>query len=188
MRSARHLARLAATLALTGIFANCGGSPTVPTPPASTTTPQGAGANPSRPVLTGVVFEAEGQSRRVLPGAEVIVVDLVEGPYGNYPWFSTTTDANGRFTVSAFARRTVKVTAFEKPGVGGLWTPSDLFQTRAVHPTVDTDAIVEIELDRRGTQPGSLDSPVLSGVVFETTTQGRQPAADMAVLYSSNGH
>jgi hypothetical protein len=61
-----------------------------------------------------------------------------------------------------------------------------------VHPTVpavdaDTTVEVDIELVPRGVQPRTLDSPVLSGVVFESTAEGLRPAADRVVSYNSTG-
>ncbi len=47
---------------------------------------------------------------------------------------------------------------------------------------------MEIELVRIGVQPRTTDSPMLSGVIFERTAEGQRPAADMAVIYSSNNH
>ena len=51
-------------------------------------------------VVTGVMFENTGWERQPVPGARVVVVDLIEGPYGDYPWHETTTDATGRFSVT----------------------------------------------------------------------------------------
>jgi hypothetical protein len=48
-----------------------------------------------------------------------------------------------------------------------------------------TTVEVEIELVARGVQPRTLDSPVLSGVVFESTAEGQRPVADMVVYYTS---
>jgi hypothetical protein len=139
------------------------------------------------PALTGVVFETTRQGRRPVSGARVFVVDLVEGPYGNYPWFGLVSDANGRFSAHVYQGRPVKVTAYEGPGFG-LWNQSGLSQLCAVHPTGIPDATVDIELTLPGIHPAKWESPVLSGVVFEAALEGRRPAADMAVLYSSYGH
>ena len=182
-------AYLFAGLALAGLLAACGEPPTSPSP--SSPARQGSQApqpNPQRaPALTGVVFETDQQGRRPVSGARVFVVDLVEGPYGNYPWFELVSDANGRFSGNVHEGRPVKVTAYSGAG-SGLWNQSGLSQVCAVHPTMNADATVDIELTLAGIQPARWESPVLSGVVFETTPEGRRPAADMAVLYSSYGH
>jgi hypothetical protein len=139
--------------------------------------------------LTGVVLEVTQQGRRPIPGAKVIGVDLDQGPYGYLPWYELTTDVNGQFTLApAISGRVVKLTAYEEPGFGPLFNQGDLFQVRAVHPTVGAGATVEIELVRLGVEPRTADRPILSGVVFESTAKGRRPAAHMAVLYSSNSH
>jgi hypothetical protein len=175
--------------ALVGIVTSCSQPPTAPSP-LSPSPPAPVPPSPSGSTLTGVVLEATEQGRRPIPGAQVFVVDLDQGPYGYAPWYELTTDINGRFILAndAISGRAVKLTAYEKPGVGPLFNQSDLFQVRAVHPTVGAGTTVEIELVRLGVQPGTSDSPVLSGVVFESTSEGRRPAKDMAVLYSSNNH
>src|SRR5262249_18832712 len=137
--------------------------------------------------LNGTVFENTGAGRRPISGARVFVVDLLDGPYGYVPWYELASDANGRFSVLPLPQRAVKITAYAGSGVG-LWNQSELFQVSAVHPTVDGATSVEIELVRHGVIPRIQESPVLSGVIFESTAEGRRPAADMAVIYSSHGH
>ncbi|HET9866083.1 MAG TPA: hypothetical protein VFQ06_02230, partial [Nitrospira sp.] len=135
------------------------------------------------------VFEASEHGPRPLPGSRVFVVDLDEGPYNWFPWYDLTADANGRFSFDrALTGRIVKLTAYEKTGLGPLSDELTLFQVRAVQATVGVAMTIEIELVRRGQQPRILVSPSLSGVVVETTPAGPRPAADMAVLYSSNRH
>jgi hypothetical protein len=175
-------------LVLAGLLGACGKTPTTPTP--SSTAGLGSPApqpNPQRPTLTGVVFETTTHGRHPVSGARVFVVDLMEGPYWDYGWSELSSDANGRFSAIVYQGRPVKVTAYSGTG-DGLWNQSGLFQVCAVHPTVNADATVDIELTASGIRPARWESPVLSGVVFETTPEGRRPAADMAVLYSSNGH
>ena len=187
MERVRRATCLFAGLSLAGLLWSCGQLPTAPTPSPSSAAPPTSQGGPSGPALTGVVFQNTGQGRRPIPGARVFVVDLIDGPYGNFSWYELGSDVNGRFSLIAFPHRAVKITAYAGPGFG-LWNQSGLFQVSAVHPTVDGDTTVEIELVQRGVVPGTVDSPVLSGVIFETTAEGRRPAADMAVLYSSNNH
>jgi hypothetical protein len=183
---------LLVALSLAAIVTSCSQAPTVPTPSRSSPSAPVPPPAPTGP-LTGVVFEATEQGRRPIPGAQVTVVDLVAGPYGFLGFIELATDANGRFALAPrqFSGRTVKLTAVLRPDLP--WTQRDLFQTRAVHPTVpivDADTVVEVEIELvpRGVQPRTLDSPVLSGVVFESTAEGLRPAVDMPVYYSSNNH
>ena len=177
-----------AMFALAGLVTSCNQPPTVPTPSSPSTPAPAPTPNPSSPILIGVIFEATEQGRHPIPDATVFVVDLLHGPYGYIPWHELTSDMNGRFMLAnAIPGRAVKITAYKKPGFG-LWNQSGLFQLRAVHPTVGDGTTVEIELVRLGEQPGMFDSPILSGVVFESTAEGRRPAGDVAVLYSSFGH
>jgi len=177
-------------LALAGLLAACGEPPAGPSP--SSPASQGSPApqpNPQRePVLSGVVFETTNHGRRPVSGARVFVVDLIGGPYWDYGWSELSSDANGRFSTNVYQGRRVKVTAYSGAGFGGLWNQSGLSQVCAVHPTMTADATVDIELTLAGIQPERWESPVLSGVVFETTSEGRRPATGMAVLYSSYGH
>ena len=186
LRSGR--AYLFVWLALAGLLAACEPS-TSPSPlsPARLGSPAPQ-PNPQRdPALAGVVFETTKQGRRPVSGARVFVVDLAEGPYWDFGWSELSSDANGRFSTNVYQGRPVKVTAYSGAG-SGLWNQSGLSQVCAVHPTVNADATVDIELTLPGIQPARWESPVLSGVVFETAPEGRRPAADMAVLYSSYGH
>lgn len=122
-----------------------------------------------------------------MAGARVFVVDLIEGPYGNYAWYETTTDATGRFTVLSFENRRVKITAYAPGTPGPLWSQS-LYQVCGVHPLVNGVSSIEVELIRAGIARTASPSPTLSGVVYENTAEGPRPAAQMAVLYSSYGH
>jgi len=152
-----------------------GRSPTVPSPP------------PSNPVLQGEVFQKTREGRHAIAGAHVFVVDLLDGPYGNYVWSQVVSDAGGRFTAGAFPGRAVKITAYSGPGFTPL-SEVGLVQACAVHPIVDGETRAEIELTQADTRPTRWEPPFLSGLVSENTADGRRPAADMAVLYSSRGH
>jgi hypothetical protein len=175
---------LIALLTLAGLLAACGEQPASPSPSSRAPAPQ---PNPQlAPALTGVVFEIGQQGRRPVSGARVFVVDLVEGPYGNYPWFELVSDANGRFNASVYQGRQVKVTAYDGAGFG-LWNQSGLHQVCAVHPTINGDTTADVELVHAGILPTTYGSPTLSGVVFETSN-GRRPVEGTPVLYSSNSH
>ena len=96
-------------------------------------------------------------------------------------------DTNGQFSLANVSpKRAVKITAYSGPG-SGLWNQSGLYQTCAVHPTIDGDTMADIELVEAGVLPMTHSSPTLSGVVYETS-EGRRPVGGTPVLYSSNGH
>lgn len=200
MRTSRFIARLGcartclfAWLALAGLLAACSEPPTIVAPSPSSPPPQGLPAPPpnpqTRPALTGVVFQTTEQGRRPVSGARVIVVDLIDGPYGDYGWSEVLSDTNGRFITNVFPvfpGRPVKVTAYSGRDFG-LSNQSGLYQMCAVHPTIDGDTIADIELVQAGVLPMTYGSPTLSGVVFETSN-GRRPVGGTPVLYSSYGH
>ena len=170
--------------ALTVILGSCSASPGSPAGPTSVPLPQ---VTPSNQSLTGIVYQSTQEGRRTVANARVFVVDLIDGPYGSVPWYQVTTNDQGRFNLPLPLSREVKITAYAGEGFG-LWNQSGLSQVAAVHPMVTGSTSVEIELVRDGVLPRILDAPVLSGVIFETTVDGRRPAADMAVIYSSHRH
>lgn len=186
MECIRTVRCLFAPISLTALLLSCSQPPTAPTPPSSTSHPASQ-ATPFGPTLTGLVFQNDGLGTRPISGARVFIVDLVDGPYGDFPWYDLVSDINGRFSLIVPPHRAVKITAYAGPG-SGLWNQSGLSQVTAVHPTIDGDTTVEIELMQHGVLPGTANSPVLSGVVSESTAGGLRPATDMAVLYSSNKH
>ena len=156
-------------------------SPAAPGPPSSQPNPQ------TGPALTGVVFQTTEQGRRPVSGAHVFVTDLIDGPYGNYGWSEVLSDTNGRFSSArVFPGRPIKITAY----IGrdfGLWNQSGLYQTCAVHPTIEGETMADIDLVQAGVLPITYGSPTLSGVVIETSN-GRRPVGGTPVLYSSYGH
>jgi hypothetical protein len=135
-----------------------------------------------------MVFQQTQEGRRPIAGAHVFIVDLLDGPYGNYPWFDVVSGADGRFTSGSFPGRAVKVTAYTAgPGLAAL-SEGEFAQACAVHPVVDAETRADVELTRPGTRPSKWESPILSGLVSENVPGGRRPAADMVVLYSSRAH
>jgi len=163
-----------------GLNGACNDSPAVSAPSAATGAP-GLPTPPTSRVLTGAVFGNVGQERRPISAARVYVTDLLEGPYGNYPWFEARTDPDGRFSIAlpGLNNRTVRVSAHVEPA---------LAQLCAVHRTMDRDTTADIEL----AEPGVLSStacgtPILFGVVFEDTPDGRRPVANVPVSYFSRG-
>jgi hypothetical protein len=180
-----------AWLALAGLIAACSEPHTIVGPSLSSPPPQGLPSprpnSQTGPALTGVVFQTTAQGRRPVSGARLFVVDLIEGPYGDYDWSEVLSDTNGRFSLAnVFPGRAVKITAYDGPG-SGLWNQSGLSQLCALHPTIDGDTTADIELVQAGVLPSTYGSPILSGVVFETS-KGRRPVAGTPILYSSYGH
>jgi hypothetical protein len=116
----------------------------------------------------------------------VWVVDLIEGPYGVWPWYEARADASGRYVSSFFEGREIKVTAMA-PGDDGMLRAQSFAQVCARHAIVHGDTTVDVELSPIGLQPSDWRSPVLSGTVFEDTPQGRRALANMGVLYTSYG-
>jgi hypothetical protein len=136
--------------------------------------------------LRGTVFENSTQGRRPIPGAHVFVVDLADGPYGDFPWYMIDTDAAGGFSIASLPPgRPVKLTAYVGSTSPRL-NDSGLSQVCAVDPTPGIESAIEIDLFSREAVPRNLGSPRLTGVIVEGAAA--RPAADVAVIYSSNGH
>jgi hypothetical protein len=155
-------------------------TPQVPTP--EVPKPEGPTPWPT-PTLSGLVYEETDHGRRPIRDARVQITDLLAGPYEWYPWYEHNTNNDGYFRATPIPGRAVKIVAYV-----GVWSSSDLFQLSGVQTDVNGDVEVEIELVRRGRTPRKQDKPRLSGVVFRQTPNGRQPAADMPIMYSSRGH
>jgi hypothetical protein len=161
----------------------CHGSSPAPTQP--TQPPPSQAGSPSPATLRGTVIENTSQARRPIPGAHVFVVDLADGPYGNFPWYMVDTDAAGRFSIARLPPgRPVKLTAYVGSTSPRL-NASGLSQVCAVDPTPGIDTAIEIDLFSREAVPRILVSPRLTGVIVEGAAA--RPAADLAVIYSSNG-
>ena len=159
----------------------------MPVPSTTATSPTLPSSPPANPLLQGEVFQQTGEGRRAIAGAHVFVVDLLDGPYGNYMWFQSVSDVDGRFAARPFPGRAVKITAYTGPGFAPL-NQGELVQACGVHPILDGETRADVELTRADARPGKWEPPFLSGRVSENTPDGRRPAADMAVLYSSRGH
>lgn len=179
----RRLRFLIVAITVFALTVSCDETPV----PARSTSPTPLSPLPSSPLLQGEVFQQTGEGRRAIAGAHVFVVDLLDGPYGNYMWFQVVSDANGRFAAAAFPGRAVKITAYTGPGFAPL-SQGQLVQACGVHPILDGGTRADVELTQADTRPIRWEPPFLSGRVSENTPDGRRPAADMAVLYSSRGH
>jgi hypothetical protein len=95
------------------------------------------------------------------------------------PGGSVGVDSNGRYTISGLpAGRFVRVTAEQ---VGGL----SLHQPCPANATIAGSTELNIEVVRLGSREFTYGSPTLSGVVFETTPQGRRPLQS-SVLHFPN--
>jgi hypothetical protein len=170
-------------VAIATVAVGCNRSPAAPSAPPPTPPPL---QTPSLPSLRGTVFENTSQGRRPIAGAHVFVVDLVDGPYGDYPWYLIDADAGGHIAVAGLSSgRAVKLTAYVGATNAQL-NDSGLSQVCAVHPTVGIDAAVEIDLFSQEAVPRTLRSPVLSGVLVKGIPA--RPAADVPIIYSSNSH
>ena len=181
----RTIPLLIVAIAVFALIVSCGGPGNAPS--TSTTSPTVPSPLPTNPMLHGEVFQQTQERRRAIAGAHVFVVDLLDGPYGNYVWSQVVSDANGRFIAGAFPGRAVKITAYSGPGFLPL-SDVGLVQACGVHPVVDGETRADVELIQAGMRPTRWEPPFLSGVVTENTPDGRRPAADMALLYSSRGH
>jgi len=181
MRRCRNVACCVIVLSSLALPACDNPTPTQPTLPyTATTAPSASTPAPSAPTpdgfsLSGVVFEnASGSSRSVAGGRVFFSVD-------SRPGGQVQVDTRGRYTIPGlFAGRLVRVTWFPSMGMNEL----PLHQPCPANTTIAGDAELNIEVVRLGSREFIYRSPTLSGVVFETTPQGRRPLGATRVLYS----
>ena len=143
-------------------------APSAPTPAASAPTLDGFS-------LSGVVFEDTSAGSRPVPGGRVFFsVDSRPGGH-------VEVDTGGRYTIPGVpAGRLVRVTWFPSMELNAL----SLHQPCPANATIAGDSKLNIEVVRLGSREFTYRSPTLSGVVFETTPQGRRPLGATRVLYS----
>jgi Carboxypeptidase regulatory-like domain len=152
----------------------CGGSPPPSAPAPAVPTGQGTSA-PMR-TLSGVVSDSIPPGGRPVPGA-IISTFYTAGSSGRHGG-DAATDAEGRYRVAApdgvFALLTVDKAGYVQPC--------------AATATVAGDTTLDIQLvpdaaAAAGVPPGlRAVSPTVSGVVFESTPEGRQPVAGARIV------
>ena len=169
------MTRLVCCATMCGSMALAACDSSTPTPPALPSAPTPAPSAPT-PVgfsLSGVVFEGTSAGPRPVLGGHVnFSVD-------SRPEGSVFVDSSGRYTISGLpAGRLVRVTAFPSPEDGG----PRLHQPCPANATLVGGTELNIELVRLGSREFTYGSPILSGVVFETTSEGRRPLGSTRVL------
>jgi hypothetical protein len=152
---------------------------TVCSPPAQPTPqPNPGGTVPPTPTvelhdLTLEVFEDTREGPR--PVADVRGVFWFHRPGDSYSTGDGfTTDADGRKVFPHLPHGTeVRIRADK----------GYFYQLCCVGATVTAATTLRLELVNRGSRPSVLTSPVLSGMVYTETPQGRQPVVDVAIGY-----
>jgi hypothetical protein len=125
--------------------------------------------------LSGLVFESAGQERRPVVGGFASYLVNTETAWGRVP-----VDMNGVYRIPNLPDGSrVRVTAVADLRNGALR------QTCGAYAGVKGDTVRDVELVRPGSRGQTFASPTLSGVVFETTADGRRPVADTPVVYYS---
>jgi hypothetical protein len=157
--------------------------------PATQPTPT-ASAQPSAPLhgVTGTVFEMVAGVRRPVPNVPVDVHVFHSG--GGYSlWYALghpiTADANGQFSASLLNSYPACAPCGSAADLGDSFlvlavAKSGYVQPRAATVTLHQGAVVDIELVELQNAsapllPSPADSPTISGVVYETTPNGRRP-------------
>lgn len=160
---------------LTLLVAVCG-------PPASPTPAPGPGGggtpapNNSLYDLTLEVFEDTADGPRPVPAVRGIFE--YQRPGDNYnTGDGFVTDENGRRVFPHVLHGTTVKFRADK---------SFFYQPCCVGATVTAESTLRLELVRSGTFPRTPASPVLSGMVYTSTPQGRQPVVDLAIGYLSS--
>jgi hypothetical protein len=120
------------------------------------------------------VFEATAQGTRTLSGSMVYYA-VADGAFGG-----VLSDAKGHYSVPNMQnQRRVRVTAFADT------TNGQLFQRSVTIATIQGDTTLDVELVARGARGITYGSPTLSGVVYRMMRNGRQPVANIRVVYKS---
>jgi hypothetical protein len=161
----------------------CGGSnygsgqPSSPSPvPSSSGAPPVPTPLPAGFQLSGTVFETTPQGSRAVPGGRIFY--WIGSHYGG----QIVVDASGRYVISGLV---------EAPIIRLTWMPDWQMLERGLHqpcpanvamPSADTQR--DIEVVRSGSPGFKYDSPTLSGIVYESTADGRRPLPHTRVLYS----
>lgn len=163
-------------LSVTGLsiclaLAACEKASQVPTTPSG---PETSFSPPYSFALSGVVFETTAQGLRPLPNADM--EGWVESARSGYSIRVDRTDAAGRYSIPAVpADSLVFVTASSRSG---------LYQACAATARMTADAVLDVELVSTAAPRRTIQgSPTLSGVLFETTPQGKTPIAGGWVYY-----
>ena len=192
MRLTLAIMRRAAGLCLLLVMSACGGGelsqPTAPTVPSVPSTPVGPTFT-----LSGVI--AERFSGRPVQGARVWVWPFTFGQLRGWPPAGMRTapsDGAGRYTISGL------------PSLGPVWvttaqTWGDAFSAPYMHQcvttvTVEGDATLDVTVSsttdlvalNASTSPTPPNSRIVSGTVFEITSNGRQPARNVWVGWEAS--
>ena len=154
-------------------------------PPASPApiTP-GAAPSPSAQThtLSGRVVEGTTQGAR--PVADVPILITIFPPPGVFPrpsgFRSVVSDSAGRYVIGEVPHQHSVVLKAASPYTLGSLQPC------AAALTLGADAVLDVELLSSPTTRRTIQgSPTISGVVYETTAEGRRPIADAAVGYEA---
>jgi hypothetical protein len=128
-------------------------------------------------IVRGTVFETTPEGgRRPLAGA--LVNALTNGPEGGYG-FMAYADAEGRYTFADLHRATTVLIH----AMGGLDNVGFFrHQPCVAKAAINGDTRLDVEFNHKS-MPGSGGPPLVSGVVFQTTSAGRQPVQNRRVIY-----
>ncbi|HEU5258192.1 MAG TPA: hypothetical protein VFU28_19535 [Vicinamibacterales bacterium] len=165
------------------LISACGGSdygsgqPSSPSPvPSSSAAPAVPTTVPAGFQLSGTVFETTAQGSRAVSGGRIFF--WIGSLYGG----QIVVDASGRYVIPGLGAA---------PIVRLTWMPDLQMSELGFHqpcpanvamPSADTHRDIEVV---RSDSPGfRYDSPTLSGVVYESTADGRRPLPHTRVLYS----
>lgn len=154
-------------------------------PPSSPTplTPPAAPAPSSQThTLSGRVVE--GTTQGVRPIADVPIMITIFPPPGAFPrpsgFRSLVSDSEGRYVIGEVPHQHSVVLRAASPYTPGRSQPC------AAALTMGADAVLDVELVSSPTTRRTIQgSPTISGVVYQTTAEGRRPIADAAVGYEA---
>jgi len=178
--------RLQALVISLTLIGACGGSDdgsgqsSSPSPvPSSLAAPSVSTPVPAGFQLSGTVFETTPQGSQAVSGGHIFF--WIGSHYGG----QIGVDASGRYVIPGLVAA---------PIVRLTWMPDWPMLELGLHqpcpanvsmPSADTQR--DIEVVRSGSPGFRYDSPTLSGIVYESTADGRRPLPHTRVLYSIDG-
>src|SRR5262245_29743724 len=171
--------RLTALVISLTLIGACGGSDyssNQPSSPSPVPAPSPVASTPDGFRLSGTVLESTPQGMQPVSGGGVFF--WVESRYGG----RVTVDAGGRFVIAGLSAA---------PIIRLTWVPGperlELHQPCPANVAMlSADTQREIEVVGLDSREFRYESPTLSGVVYETTVDGRRPLPHTRVIYSIN--
>ena len=169
----RRLESVALALLLAALMGCTQSPPTSPSPGGGSGSEPGPGPASAAPGVSGTVFETTAGGRRPLGGAYLLVMVRLGGTINGT---TMNADAEGRYSIPQ--RLVVNGGTAIVYAAGG----AGRHQPCVASAAISGETVLDVEYNPKEV-PGTMGSPTVSGVVFRSTPEGRQPLVDHRVMY-----